>query len=75
MAPWVYMGVTLRPENCLITFCKYLTTEVGVAAVPFSAFYQNGLESGVNHFVRFCFCKQDDILDKAIKRLRKQFVG
>jgi len=56
-----------------IEFCKYLTTEVGVAVVPFSAFYQDGLESGVNHFVRFCFCKQDELLNDALKRLRKHF--
>ena len=56
-----------------IEFCRYLTTEVGVAAVPFSAFYQRGIESGVDHFIRFCFCKKDEILDKAIERLSDHF--
>ncbi len=72
-----FLGVDFQPlgyEGDDIEFCKYLTTEVGVAAVPFSAFYQEGLESGVDHFVRFCFCKQDGLLEDALKRLRKHFV-
>ncbi len=56
-------------------FCKHLTTEAGVAAVPFSPFYQAGAESGVTHFARFCFCKQNDLLDAAIERLGKHFGG
>ena len=56
-------------------FCKHLTTEVGVAAVPFSPFYQAGAERGVTHFARFCFCKQNDLLDAAIERLGKHFGG
>ncbi len=56
-------------------FCKHLTTEAGVAAVPFSPFYQAGAERGVTHFARFCFCKQNDLLDAAIERLGKHFGG
>ena len=48
-------------------FCKWLTTEVGVAAIPLSAFYGNGFDQRV---VRFCFAKQDDTLHAAIKRLK-----
>ena len=47
-------------------FCRTITVEAGVTAVPVSAFY---LEGDVNHYVRFCFCKRDDVLDAAIDRL------
>jgi len=53
-------------------FCHHITTEAGVTAVPVSAFYQG---SDVNHFARFCFCKQDAILDEAAARLAKHFKG
>ncbi len=56
-------------------FCKHLTIEAGVGAVPFSPFYQAGLESGVSHFARFCYCKQDSLLDEALDRMAKHFGG
>ena len=43
-----------------------MTVEAGVAAVPMSAFYDAEAPS---HFVRFCFSKQDEILDSAVERL------
>ncbi len=49
-------------------FCKWLTTEIGVAAIPLSAFYGDGFDQRV---VRFCFAKKDETLDLAIKRLGK----
>ncbi|MEE2745925.1 MAG: aminotransferase [Pseudomonadota bacterium] len=55
-----------------VEFCEYLTKTVGVAAVPFSAFYQS---STVNQFVRFCYCKRESILDKALDKLLKHFKG
>ena len=56
-----------------VDFCKNLTIDAGVAAVPFSAFYQDGKDSGVNHFIRFCYCKRDEIIDMALDRLDKYF--
>ena len=53
-------------------FCRHITEEAGVAAVPVSAFYQHG---HVNHFARFCFCKQDALLDEATARLKRHFAG
>jgi methionine transaminase len=47
-------------------FCKWLTAEVGVAAVPLSAFYANGFDQ---RRIRFCFAKQDATLDLALQRL------
>ena len=48
-------------------FCKWLTTKVGVAAIPVSAFYEKPTESGV---VRFCFAKQEQTLANALQRLQ-----
>ena len=53
-----------------VDFCRYITTEAGVAAVPVSAFYQEG---GPRNFIRFCFAKQDSVLDEAAARLAGQF--
>jgi N-succinyldiaminopimelate aminotransferase len=52
-----------------VEFCKMLTIEAGVTAVPFSAFYQAGSKSGVNHFLRFCYCKENNLIDAALERL------
>ena len=49
-------------------FCQWLTREVGVAAIPLSAFYQDGFDQRV---VRFCFAKKDETLRAALERLRK----
>ena len=48
-------------------FCKWLTSEVGVAAIPLSAFYGDGFDQRV---VRFCFAKKDETLNAALQRLR-----
>ncbi|UQC03161.1 pyridoxal phosphate-dependent aminotransferase [Mycobacterium intracellulare] len=54
-------------------FCAALPEKVGVAAIPMSAFCDPGTARGPadvwNHLVRFTFCKRDDTLDEAIKRL------
>ncbi|BBB60985.1 aminotransferase [Undibacterium sp. KW1] len=50
-----------------LEFARWLTTEIGVAAIPVSAFYQQGKESGI---VRFCFAKQDTTLQDALQRLQ-----
>jgi methionine aminotransferase len=47
-------------------FCMWLTNEIGVAAIPLSAFYGNGFDQRV---VRFCFAKQDETLKLALDRL------
>jgi aspartate/methionine/tyrosine aminotransferase len=53
-----------------VDFCRHITTEARVAAVPVSAFYQGG---GVEHFARFCFCKADESLETALGCLRAHF--
>ena len=49
-------------------FCKWLTTEIGVAAIPLSAFYGNAFDQRV---VRFCFAKKDQTLTAALERLQQ----
>ncbi len=48
-------------------FCLWLTSEIGVAAIPLSAFYGNGFDQ---HVVRFCFAKKDETLNAALLRLQ-----
>ncbi|NUT14137.1 MAG: pyridoxal phosphate-dependent aminotransferase [Cupriavidus sp.] len=49
-------------------FAMWLTREIGVAAIPVSAFYSQPRESGV---VRFCFAKKEETLALALERLGK----
>ncbi len=49
-------------------FCEWLTTEIGVAAIPVSAFYGDAYDQGV---VRFCFAKRDETLFAALARLAR----
>jgi len=52
-------------------FCRWLTTTIGVAVIPPSAFYskENGFLG--KNFARFAFCKRDDVMDAAAERLQK----
>lgn len=49
-------------------FCKWLTSEIGVAAIPLSAFYADGFDQRV---VRFCYAKKDETLKLALERLAR----
>jgi aminotransferase len=51
-----------------VSFAHHLVREVGVATVPGSSFFHEK-ELG-RHLIRFCFCKRDETLDEAIKRLK-----
>jgi aspartate/methionine/tyrosine aminotransferase len=52
-----------------VAFCRDLTTRVGVAAIPPSAFYAD--PSTAPRLARFCFAKSDATLDAAAERLRR----
>ena len=52
-------------------FCRYLTTEVGVAAIPPGAFYQHPSDGA--GLARFAFCKSTAALETAARRLKKGF--
>lgn len=47
-------------------FCQWLTRDIGVAAIPLSAFYGDSFDQRV---VRFCFAKKDETLNAALARL------
>jgi aspartate/methionine/tyrosine aminotransferase len=49
-----------------LEFCRAITTQAGVAAIPVSAFY---VQDPPRHYARFAFCKQPAILHEAIARL------
>jgi len=55
-------------------FCRWLTSEVGVAAIPPSAFYDSANEHLPGNYARFCFIKSDEMLDEAARRLRRYFL-
>jgi methionine aminotransferase len=60
-----YSALSDLPEA---DFCRWLTTEIGVAAIPLSAFYGDGRDQ---RLARFCFAKRDETLDLAIERLTR----
>ena len=49
-------------------FCRWLTIEKGVAAIPLSAFYES--PPAGQRLVRLCFAKSDATLAQAAERLR-----
>jgi aspartate/methionine/tyrosine aminotransferase len=51
-----------------VDFCRYLTTDVGVAAIPPSAFYSDPASAPL--MARFCFAKELETLHAAGERLR-----
>ncbi len=47
-------------------FCRAITEQAGVAAIPVSAFYA---ANPPTHYVRFAVCKQEHVLEAALARL------
>lgn len=60
-----YTAVSDLPED---EFCRWLTVEIGVAAIPLSALYRSGYDQRI---ARLCFAKKDETLDLALMRLRR----
>jgi aspartate/methionine/tyrosine aminotransferase len=52
-----------------VEFARYLVKEVGVAAVPGSSFYKDPAKGRTK--LRFCYCKRDETLTEADRRLEK----
>ena len=50
-----------------VAFCRALTVEAKVTAIPVTAFYATA--DAPNHYARFAFCKGDAVLDEALARL------
>jgi aspartate/methionine/tyrosine aminotransferase len=51
--------------------CRWLTKEIGVAAIPPSSFYAEETKHLAANYARFAFCKTDDTLKQAAERLLK----
>jgi aminotransferase len=64
-----YVMVDISEFNATddMTFCHYLSREMGVAAVPGSSFFHEP----VHHLIRFHFAKNDEVLIEAGQRLSK----
>ena len=59
-----YSGVSDLDD---VAFCRWLTTEHGVAAIPLSPFYET--PPAGQRLARLCFAKNEATLDAAIERL------
>ncbi len=60
-----YSAISDEPD---LDFCKRLTAEFGVAAIPVSSFFSDKRDDKV---IRFCFAKTEDVLEQAGERLAK----
>jgi methionine transaminase len=58
-----YSAISNLPEK---EFAVWLTKEYGVTTIPVSAFFKTPIN---NNVVRFCFSKQETILDAAVEKL------
>ena len=69
MADW--RGVAPAHVTDDVQFARWLTTEVGVACIPPSAFYQESDKCLGRYLTRFAICKKDETLAAAAERLSK----
>jgi len=60
-------GLTNEPDR---VFCERLVREAGVALIPLSVFYTDGMPQNL---VRFAFCKKREVIAESIARLAKHF--
>ncbi|GAA1434088.1 pyridoxal phosphate-dependent aminotransferase [Microlunatus lacustris] len=64
-----FMTTDVRPlgYDDGVAFCRDLPHRVGVVAIPHQVFYDD-VEAG-RPYVRWAFCKEDAVLDEAVRRL------
>lgn len=53
-----------------VAFCRHITEQAGVTAIPVSAFYDGAAPP---YFARFAFCKKPEVLEEAVARLHRHF--
>jgi N-succinyldiaminopimelate aminotransferase len=53
-------------------FCRAITVDAGVAAIPFSPFYARPFAGS---WIRFAFCKREEVLEEALARLARYVAG
>jgi aspartate/methionine/tyrosine aminotransferase len=56
-----------------VAFCRHITEQAGVTAIPVTAFYD--APAPPRHYARFAFCKRDGVLDEAVARLKRHFAA
>ena len=70
-AYFVMADITGRGFEDDLEFCRWMTAEVGVTAIPTSPFYGEDHRDQGRGFARFCFAKDDQTLEEAARRLRR----
>ncbi|MFG2209766.1 pyridoxal phosphate-dependent aminotransferase [Streptomyces sp. NPDC048638] len=63
------LGAELSKEGDGFAFCRALPERAGVVAIPNAVFYDHKDEGAP--FVRFAFCKREEVLREAVGRLLK----
>ncbi|MFF4950925.1 pyridoxal phosphate-dependent aminotransferase [Streptomyces chattanoogensis] len=63
------LGAVLSKEGDGFAFCRALPERAGVVAIPNAVFYDHK-DRGAP-YVRFAFCKREEVLREAVGRLRK----
>ncbi len=58
-------------DGTAMAFARHLTTEVGVACIPATAFFSPASQHIGRSLVRFTFCKKEETLQAAAQRLGK----
>jgi len=53
-------------------FCRFITEQAKVTAIPVTAFYEGAAPS---HYARFAFCKKPEVLTEALARLERLFAS
>lgn len=69
MADWRAVAPARVTDD--VQFARWLTTEVGVACIPPSAFYQQSDKELGRYLARFAICKKDETLAAAAEKLRR----
>jgi aspartate/methionine/tyrosine aminotransferase len=54
-----------------VAVCRWFTREIGVAAIPPSPFYSVAHQELTDNLARFTFCKTDEMLHEAARRLQR----
>ncbi|MDQ0324284.1 aspartate/methionine/tyrosine aminotransferase [Rhodopseudomonas julia] len=65
-ATYFAIAATGEAEPDDVAFCRAMTFEAGVTAVPLSAFYGKG---DMRSHIRFCFAKREETLRGAVERI------
>ncbi|NQV43407.1 MAG: aminotransferase [Rhodospirillales bacterium] len=73
-----FLNADIRPTGFSgddVAFCQKMTQDAGVTMLPVSAFYieSEHPDQLPKHFVRFCFAKNDDVLEAACDKLQSYF--